>query len=216
MPKTADTPARKGLPGRKAQAARNDGIILAAAREVFLADPGAPIAAVAERAGVGISALYRRYASKEALLRTLCYDGLCRYNVEAEAALENSDDWQVLADFLRRVVDADVHSLTVRLAGTFTPDESFVPQVRRSGELNEEIIRRARASGRLRAGVTPHDLGLILEACAAIALPDQARTAELRRRMLTVLIDGLTVAGELPGPPPAPNEFAQRWQPRDR
>ncbi|MFF0493867.1 TetR/AcrR family transcriptional regulator [Nocardia sp. NPDC004068] len=202
----------KGLPGRKAQAARNDGIILAAAREVFLADPGAPIAAVAERAGVGISALYRRYASKEVLLRTLCYEGLCRYNAEAEAALDNSDDWTVLVEFLRRVVDADVHSLTVRLAGTFTPDESFVPQVQRSGELNDEIIRRARASGRLRAGATAQDLGLILESCAAITAPDPARTAELRRRVLAVLIDGLTVGGELPGPPPRPGEFAQRWQ----
>ncbi len=48
------------LSGRKAQAARNDTLILAAARAVFTADPSAPIAAVAERAGVGISALYRR------------------------------------------------------------------------------------------------------------------------------------------------------------
>ncbi|MBF6329132.1 TetR/AcrR family transcriptional regulator [Nocardia transvalensis] len=214
MPKTAETPARKGLPGRKAQAARNDGIILDAAREVFLADPSAPIAAVAERAGVGISALYRRYASKEVLLRTLCYDGLRRYNAEAEAALENPDDWQVLVEFLQRVVDADVHSLTVRLAGTFTPDAEIVPDLQRAGELNEEIMRRAHRSGRLRADVTAHDLGLILESCAAISLPDSARTAQLRRRMLALLIDGLTVEGGLPGPPPGPNEFAHRWQRR--
>jgi AcrR family transcriptional regulator len=64
------------MSGRQAQAARNDQVILDAARAVFVADPTAPIAAVAERAGVGISALYRRYPSKEALLRTLCLDGL--------------------------------------------------------------------------------------------------------------------------------------------
>jgi hypothetical protein len=39
------------LSGRRVQAARNDGAILAAARDVFLEDPKAPIAAVAERAG---------------------------------------------------------------------------------------------------------------------------------------------------------------------
>src|ERR1700730_6887879 len=44
------------MSGRRAQAARNDDLILDAAREVFIADPGAPISAVAERAGVGISA----------------------------------------------------------------------------------------------------------------------------------------------------------------
>lgn len=213
MPNTSAAPPPR-LPGRKAQAARNDALILQAAREVFLADPEAPIAAVAERAGVGISALYRRYPSKEVLLRTLCYEGLRRYNTEAEEALADPDDWQVLVGFLRRVVEADVHSLTVKLAGTFAPDAEIVPDVERAEELNARIMRRAAASGRLRADVTTYDLGVILEACAAIAVPDPGRTAELRRRMLTLMIDGLTVAGELPGPPPAPDEFAFRWRPR--
>ena len=103
MPKTSTA----GLPGRRAQAARNDEAILAAAREVFLADPKAPIAAVAERAGVGISALYRRFAGKEDMLRRLCHDGLLRYNAEAEAALAEPDGWQALTGFLDRVVDAE-------------------------------------------------------------------------------------------------------------
>ncbi|OCF90089.1 TetR/AcrR family transcriptional regulator [Nocardia brasiliensis] len=214
MPKTSDTPAQKGLPGRKAQAARNDGIILAAARAVFLADANAPIAAVAERAGVGISALYRRYPSKEVLLRTLCHEGLRRYNLEADAALEDPDGWQALVGFLERVVDADVHSLTVHLAGTFTPDESMLPDVLHAGEVNTELVRRARGTGKLRPDVTAEDLGLVLESCAAISMPDPARTAQLRRRVLAMLIAGLTVEGDLPGPPPAPGEFAWRWERR--
>ncbi|MGW4847817.1 TetR/AcrR family transcriptional regulator [Nocardia brasiliensis] len=214
MPKTSDAPAQKGLPGRKAQAARNDGIILAAARAVFLADANAPIAAVAERAGVGISALYRRYPSKEVLLRTLCHEGLRRYNMEADAALEDPDAWQALVGFLERVVDADVHSLTVHLAGTFTPDESMLPDVVHAGEVNTELVRRAHGTGKLRPDVTAEDLGLVLESCAAIAMPDPARTAQLRRRVLAMLIAGLTVEGDLPGPPPAPGEFAWRWERR--
>ncbi|MFE7797086.1 TetR/AcrR family transcriptional regulator [Nocardia sp. NPDC057440] len=214
MPKTSETPAPKALPGRKAQAARNDGLIMEAARAVFLADPNAPIAAVAERAGVGISALYRRYPSKEDLLRTLCHQGLRRYNVEADAALEDSDGWHGFVGFLERVVDADVHSLTVHLAGTFTPDESMLPDVLHAGEVAEELVRRAHASGRLRPDVTSLDLGLVLEACAAISMPDGKRTAELRRRVLGLLIAGLTVEGELPGPPPEAGEFAWRWQRR--
>ncbi|PXX65206.1 TetR family transcriptional regulator [Nocardia tenerifensis] len=214
MPKSTDAPARKALPGRKAQAARNDGLILDAARAVFLADANAPIAAVAERAGVGISALYRRYPSKEVLLRTLCYEGLRRYNVEADAALEDSDGWRGLVGFLERVVDADVHSLTVHLAGTFTPDESFLPHVTHSGEATEEIVRRAHASGRLRPGVTAEDLALVLESCAAISMPDPKRTAQLRRRVLAVLVAGLAADGDLPGPPPRAGEFAWRWERR--
>src|SRR3981081_3373184 len=89
------------LSGRRAQAARNDQLILDAAREGFIADPGAPISAVAERAGVGISALYRRYASKEDLLRRLSLDGLHRYIAAAEAALaEEGDSWPSLRRFM--------------------------------------------------------------------------------------------------------------------
>src|SRR5947209_15009797 len=110
------------LNGRRAQAARNDERILEAARDVFVANPEAPIAAVADRAGVGISALYRRYASKEELLRRLCADGLARYLAVVEEALaDHADPWEAFVGFMRRAVDAETSALTVRLAGTFQP-----------------------------------------------------------------------------------------------
>src|ERR1700729_2316699 len=125
QPTTASPPGRTGLPGRRAQAARNDEVILQAARDVFIADPGAPVSAVAHQAGVGISALYRRYPSKEDLLRQLCHDGLRQFIAEAEAATADPDAWRALTGFLERVVDADVHSLTVHLAGTFTTTDEM-------------------------------------------------------------------------------------------
>src|SRR6516165_7880870 len=94
---------RGPLSGRQAEAARNDLRILESARAVFVADPGAPITAVAKHAGVGISALYTRYGSKEELLRTLCTDGLQTFVQETEAAIERvkqgHDHWQVFAEF---------------------------------------------------------------------------------------------------------------------
>jgi AcrR family transcriptional regulator len=209
---TASPDRRPALPGRRSQAARNDSAILDAAREVFVADPKAPIAAVAERAGVGISALYRRYATKEDLLRRLCADGLRQFLAEAEAALRESDGWAAFAGFLERVVDADVHSLTVRLAGTFTSTPEMVADAVRAGDLAATLVERAHADGRLRADVVTQDLGLLLETCAAVRLPDAGRTAQLRRRYLAVLLDGLSTAGAtLPGPPPAPDELNGRW-----
>src|SRR2546421_13086048 len=84
--------------GRRAQAARNDAAILEAAREVFIANPSAPIADVAKAARIGISALYRRYSSKDVLLRELCADGLRRYISAAEAAsADDGDPWQSFA-----------------------------------------------------------------------------------------------------------------------
>src|SRR3712207_5942213 len=90
---------------RRAEAERNDERILASARVVFIADPAAPISAVAEHAGVGIGALYRRYPSKEELLRTICADGLARFIAAAEAALlDDGDPWQAFAAFMRACV----------------------------------------------------------------------------------------------------------------
>src|SRR5271167_3595964 len=78
------------MSGRQAEAARNDQRILDSARTVFVADPGAPITAVAKHAGVGISALYTRYGSKEELLRKLCGDGLARFVAVTEDALASA------------------------------------------------------------------------------------------------------------------------------
>src|SRR6476620_2248590 len=90
------------LRGRQAQAAQNDGLILQAAREVFLADPTAPISAVAERAGVGLGALYHRYAGKEDLLRTLCRYGHDTDPTEIKRALASDDEpWEAFTTFLR-------------------------------------------------------------------------------------------------------------------
>ncbi|MFI5837017.1 TetR/AcrR family transcriptional regulator [Micromonospora sp. NPDC051300] len=201
------------MAGRRAQAARNDATILAAARAVFLDDPKAPIAAVAERAGVGISALYRRYAGKEDLLRTLCDDGLRRFVAAAEEAAAEPDDWAAFAGFLERVVDADVHSLTVHLAGTFTPTEEMGRTAVRATELVEVLVERARSAGRLRPDAVTQDVGLLLEGCAAIRVPDPERTRQLRRRHLAVLLAGLAAPGPaLPGPPPAAGEFDWRWR----
>ncbi len=205
------------LPGRRGQARRNDALILEAAREVFLNDPKAPVAAVAEQAGVGISALYRRYPSKEDLLRRLCHDGLRRFIAEAEAAAADPDAWCALTGFLERVVEADVHSLTVHLAGTFTPTPEMHDDARRAGALAAGLAERAQAAGRLRRDVVPADLELVLEGCAAIRLPDPARTSELRRRYLRSAPrrpgrrPGAAPRPPLPGPPPG-GELNWRWQ----
>src|SRR5436189_3309133 len=113
------------LSGRRVEAARNDEKILQAARQVFLADPTAPITAVAKHAGVGISALYTRYGSKEELLRKLCTDGLLIFVAETEKALSRvragEDRWPVFADYMRNLTDADTSSLTRAFAGKFAP-----------------------------------------------------------------------------------------------
>ena len=203
------------LSGRRAQAARNDQRILDAAREVFVADPGAPIAAVAERAGVGIGALYRRYASKEELLRQINAEALQRYIAAAEAALaDDGDPWSTFADFMRRIVDADTHSLTLRLAGTFTPTDELTREAAKAQELNVRLFERTRAAGAIRSDIEVGDISLLLEQLAAVRVADEERTRQLRHRYLALILDALHASSgtQLPGPPPGWEEISRRWE----
>jgi AcrR family transcriptional regulator len=208
---TSDSPNSSG---RRAQAARNDARILDAARAIFVADPDAPISAVAERAGVGISALYRRYASKEELLRQLCADGLQRYIVAVEAALaDDGDPWSAFAGFMGRIVDEDVHSLTLRLAGTFAPTEGMYREAERAQELNVQLFERTRASSAIRPDLTVNDLTFLFEQLASVRVGDEERTRELRRRYLMLHLDALrsSSSAALAGPAPTWAEIRARW-----
>ena len=208
------------LRGRQAQAAHNDALILQAAREVFLADPTAPLSAVAERAGVGIGALYHRYASKEDLLRTLCRTGQEIYLAEIKRALASDDEpWEAWTGFLRRIVAANTHGLTVRLAGTFAPSAEQFGLAEEMRSLAVELFERVRGTGLIRDDVTFLDVEFLLEFLAGIKLGDAIRTAELRQRHLAVIIDGLRSASgaaaspraPMPGQPPTWQEQTERW-----
>jgi AcrR family transcriptional regulator len=207
--------APASLSGRRAQAARNDERILEAAREVFVADPAAPISAVAERAGVGISAIYRRYAGKEDLLRKLAADGLELYIAAAEAAVaDDGDPWGVFAEFMRRIVDADTHSLTLALAGTFDPTEELNRRADFAEQLNVQLLDRAQQSGAVRSDLEVDDLSFLFEQLASVHVPEEQRTRQLRHRYLALLLDALRTPSNarLPGPAPSWEEISRRWQ----
>jgi AcrR family transcriptional regulator len=195
------------MDGRRAQAARNDTAILEAARAVYAADPDAPIAAVATRAGVGISALYRRYASKEELLRRLCGDGLKESIAAAEAALaDDGDAWKVFRRYMSRVVEADAHTLSWRLAVTLEKEsEALWQEATKAQDLRERVFKRAQKGGAVRPDAVPEDLGNVFEQLSAIRGPSAKRTQELRKRYLTLQLDGLRPRKKsqpLPGPAP--------------
>jgi len=212
------TTTSKALSGRKAQAAHNDEAILAAARAVFMRDASAPVSAVARQAGVGIGALYRRYPSKEDMIRRLCADGLRQYIAAAEIALGRDDGARAAFEgFLRDVVDADVHALTVNLAGTFTPSEELHRMTEQANALAAELLTKAHAAGAVRADLVLNDLAMLLEQLTAVRLDDVDRTRELRRRYLALQLDAIRPDGgrdSLPGRPPTGEELGARWVPQ--
>jgi AcrR family transcriptional regulator len=206
-------PTTQPMSGRRAQAARNDQRILEAARTVFTANPEAPIAAVAARAGVGIAALYRRYRSKEELLQRLALDGLRGYVAETEAALaDDGDPWEAFARFLRRSLDSGAGSLTFRLAGTFTPTQDLQRAGRDAFAATQRLLDRAKAAGALHPDITVGDISLLLEQLQAVQVADPDRTRRLRQRYLALLLDALhRPATPLPGPAPSWDEISRRY-----
>jgi hypothetical protein len=114
---------------------------------------------------------------------------------------------------MRRVVDADTHSLTSRLAGTFTPTEELNRDAAVAQELNERLFERTRASGAIRADLDVNDLSMVFEQVASVRLGDEARTGQLRHRYLALLLEAMRrpSAAPLPGPPPTWREVAGRW-----
>jgi AcrR family transcriptional regulator len=202
------------LSGRRAQAARNDELILDAARAVFTRDPAAPIAAVADQAGVGISALYRRYRSKDELLQRLAGDGLQRYIDTAEDALaQTGDAWTIFKDFMLRCVDAGTSSLTVRFMGAFSSNDELHKQGRHAYAATQHLLERAKHVGALRPEVEVGDISLLFEQLQSVQLGDEERSRQLRRRYLSLLLDGLHARSTTPLPGPAPqwDEITRRY-----
>jgi AcrR family transcriptional regulator len=209
MPGVPPAPAR----GRHAEARRNDRRILEAALDVFSDDLHAPMSAVAQRAGVGQASLYRRYPSKEALLARVCRNGMEQMQRAARSALESSGDpWDALSGFLHWYLESGTPRLA-GLLGSFTPADDLFDLARDTNQAIAELVERNVRAGRVRSGLTGADLTLIVTQLSRLTAPDPDRAAVLRRRYLTLLLDGMARldAPRLPGPAPDAEELERPW-----
>ncbi|WP_432031633.1 TetR/AcrR family transcriptional regulator [Streptomyces antibioticus] len=111
----------------RVDAQRNLEHVLRAAREVFgELGYGAPMEDVARRARVGVGTVYRRFPSKDVLVRRIAEEETSRLTEQARAALGQEDEpWSALSRFLRTSVASG--------AGRLLP-----PQVLRVGVAEED------------------------------------------------------------------------------
>ncbi|MFI0717445.1 TetR/AcrR family transcriptional regulator [Streptomyces sp. NPDC021224] len=145
--KLTSAAAADGGTGRAAplrvDAQRNLEHVLRAAREVFgELGYGAPMEDVARRARVGVGTVYRRFPSKDVLVRRIAEEETARLTEQARAALGQEEEaWSALARFLRTSVASGAGRLlppqVLRVQPHDNPedDAARVPQQRaRSGE----------------------------------------------------------------------------------
>jgi AcrR family transcriptional regulator len=215
----ADVTSRALIPhslrGRQAEARRNDLAVLEAARDVFTAQgAAAPVSAVAERAGVGMGTLYRRYGSKTELLRHLCVLAMEQAIAAADEALAAADPWTGLAGYIRACVELRSGALAA-LAGQIETTAEMRGTARRSMTRSQEIVARAHRDGSLRADVTALDIAWLIEQFSRRP-PDPVTPEEernVRSRLLAIALDGLRARpGQvLPGRPPSRTTYVNRW-----
>jgi AcrR family transcriptional regulator len=195
----------------RVDAQRNLEHVLRAAREVFgELGYGAPMEDVARRARVGVGTVYRRFPSKDVLVRRIAEEETARLTQQARSALGQEEEaWPALSRFLRTSVASGAGRLLPPQvlrpsgAGAGAPDEARVPQQRSAVENDGsadgivellevvgQLVDRARAAGELRVDVSVADVLLVI-ATAAPALPDPVAQAAASARLLDILLDGL-------------------------
>ncbi|WP_263168448.1 TetR/AcrR family transcriptional regulator [Streptomyces sp. SCSIO ZS0520] len=128
----------------RVDAQRNLEHVLRAAREVFgELGYGAPMEDVARRARVGVGTVYRRFPSKDVLVRRIAAEETSRLTEQARAALGQEDEpWSALSRFLRtsvasgagRLLPPQVLQVSVGDTKEVVGD-TLVPQQRLNGEL---------------------------------------------------------------------------------
>lgn len=198
------------LRGRQAEAARNDEAVLIAARDaVALYGPGVSVAIIAELAGVGVGTLYRRHATKEALLQHLCILALEQIADAATEALADPDAWDGVCTFIARCVELRTGALS-GLGATIATTAAMREAFQSSHRLVEAVVTRAHESGSLRADFTALDLRVMLETFSRRVIDDGPH-----RRVLAVAIDGLRAdrseVTPLPGQPTSWSDYSARW-----
>jgi AcrR family transcriptional regulator len=200
--------------GRQAEAARNDRRVLDAAREVFTTQGfGAPVAAVAARAGVGMGSLYRRYGSKEELCQRLCVLAMEQAIEAADAALADPDPWHGLAAYIAERVSFGSGAFSP-LAGTISASREMWETARRARERHELVVARAHRAGVLRRDATPLDVTLLIEQFGRRAPGAAGPDPNTRDRLLAIALAGLRTGDSdpLPGDPPDWTDYESRWQ----
>lgn len=142
--------------------------VLAAAKACF-AERGAAatIEEVAQRAGVGVGTLYRRFGSRAGLVEALYADAVAQVREEAETLIEHAAPWEALARWCGIYVEVldTKRSVLSELTPLLERDPGLFDRQRR-GALSalEVLLGRAQEAGLARPDVQATDVLTLLNA----------------------------------------------------
>ncbi|MEV8318124.1 helix-turn-helix domain-containing protein [Streptomyces sp. NPDC059900] len=204
----------------RVDAQRNLEHVLRAAREVFgELGYGAPMEDVARRARVGVGTVYRRFPSKDVLVRRIAEEETSRLTDQARSALGQEDEpWSALSRFLRTSVASGAgrllppQVLRVGVADEVTgvrEDEARVPQQRQAAVAAPDLrLVEQRPAPAEEPVPVPDDPGAVALLDVVGRLVDRARAAGELRPDVTVADVLLVIATAAPSLPDAAQQAA--------
>ena len=212
MPSKGRAASSSPLRGRQAEAALHDVKIMDAAFTTLTRNPRATMAEIAERAGVGVASLYRRYPTRQALAHELCLHAmgsiseaakLCRLQLEDATA----DPWDAFVGFLAGAINAGAGAMRA-LAGTFEAGAELGREAAKMNKTIQRVLQLAQERGAVREDISAVDITQFFEMLRAIRVGSPHRSDELRQRYLHLFCVALQAT---PKVHPIPVE-APRWR----
>ncbi|MCD9587502.1 TetR/AcrR family transcriptional regulator [Streptomyces sp. 8ZJF_21] len=198
-----------GSPGLRSDAASNRRRVLDATRALFVSRGlDVPMATIARHAGVGVATLYRRFPTREALVAEVFSDEFTACAAIVDDALADDDAWRAF----RRIIETVCASQTQdrefndALLSSFPGSAGFERGLPRIEEGFAEVVRRAKAAGRLREDFDVSDLSLVFLANRGV-IGDATTAPAASRRLVAHLLRSFEAGRAEPArplPPPAP------------
>ena len=182
----------------RADAQRNHDRIISAAGEA-LAEQGldVPMEEIARRANVGPATLYRRFPSKQLLLRAILDARLAELEPHITAACAAADPWDGLLSGIRAVLDAQARHVALLQA---LDQAGVLPKLKSEIHARvftplSELFAKAQATGAVRSDLAPEELPMLIRMVATTI------GASRWERYLALLADALRTASPGPLPP---------------
>ena len=197
-------PSRPVALQRRPPAVRRDAIrnyhrILDAAREVLgESGAGASMEEIAARAGVGVGTVYRRFASKDALIDELLRLALQDLMAVTERALARTDGYG-LDELLHGIGQSFADH--ARYANLLLERPTDPAASRRIRAAIDELTARARAAGTMAPGVTAGDVMALINALRGVIQTAGEVAPQAWQRFLDFHLAGLRAAAPLSSAP---------------
>lgn len=202
------TPRGKGARPLRADARLNRDRILAAAAKLF-AERGlsVPLEEIADRAGVGVATLYRRFPTRADLAAAAFERSISHYTEAVDRALANPRSWDGFRGLIFDLCELQATDAGMRdlLTTAFPTSSAIEESTNEAVEKVKVLIARAQDDGSLRPDVVVADLVVLLLANAGVLKATGNAAPDAWRRFTALMVDGFRARPDVPLPP-APHE----------